>query len=100
MCILFSTSACHIFIQTSINLFLHCRVSIDEMLNLPPMLCMQVEEVVNGVDSIGLDKDEQKDGKQNRPSKAQKRRVSIVGFPRFPIERVHFRILTIFAYCL
>lgn len=38
---------------------------------------MQVEEVVNGIETIGLDKEEQKDDKQNRPSKAQKRRVSI-----------------------
>lgn len=38
---------------------------------------MQVEEVVNGIETIGLDKEEQKDGKQNRSSKAQKRRVSI-----------------------
>lgn len=34
----------------------------------------EVEEVVNGIETIGLDKEEQKDGKQNRSSKAQKRR--------------------------
>ncbi|XP_041933140.1 deubiquitinase OTUD6B [Alosa sapidissima] len=34
----------------------------------------KVEEVVNGIETIGLDTEEQNDGKQSRTSKAQKRR--------------------------
>lgn len=49
----------------------------DEKFNFPPVLCVQVEQVVNGIESIGLDKEEQNDGKQSRSSKAQKRRVRV-----------------------
>lgn len=34
----------------------------------------EVEEVVNGIESVGLDNEEQKDSKESRTSKAQKRR--------------------------
>ncbi|XP_012691573.2 deubiquitinase OTUD6B [Clupea harengus] len=42
----------------------------------------EVEQVVNGIESIGLDKEEQNDGKQSRSSKAQKRREKKVAMEK------------------